>query len=234
MYHNIATLPQGVKKRGLYVSPTTFARQMGLLRTLGFRGLSMSDAMPYLTGRRAGRIAVLTLDDGYADNLESAAPTLQRHGFTATCYAVSGRVGDQNTWDGENENIHKPIMSAAQLQAWHAAGMEVGAHTRSHVRLTQCDDTQVNEEIKGSKADLETILGTTVSQFCYPYGDYNDRVVKAVRDAGFSAATTTVRGRADVESDMDLWRLPRVKIARNHFLPQVLVKLVTSYEEGRG
>ena len=50
MYHNIAVAPQGVKLRGLYISPRRFARQMALLHWLGYQGLSMSAAMPYLRG----------------------------------------------------------------------------------------------------------------------------------------------------------------------------------------
>jgi peptidoglycan/xylan/chitin deacetylase (PgdA/CDA1 family) len=176
--------------------PGAFARQMWLLKRLGYTGLSMSDAMPYLRGEREGRIAVVTLDDGYVDNLESAMPVLQRYGFTATCYVVSGSIGRFNNWDAEKLGIEKPLMSPAQLRAWHDGGMEIGAHTRSHPRLTQCNDAQLHDEIAGSKADLEDHLGAAVTQFCYPYGDMNDRVADVTREAGYDAATTTHRGRA--------------------------------------
>ena len=79
MYHNIAHAPRDLRVyRSLFVSPAAFARQMWLLRRLGYSGLSMSAAMPYLRGERTGRIAVITLDDGYADNLDAALPILLR------------------------------------------------------------------------------------------------------------------------------------------------------------
>ncbi|MFC5436326.1 polysaccharide deacetylase family protein [Rhodanobacter umsongensis] len=232
MYHNIARAPRDLRVyRSLFVSPATFARQMWLLRLCGYTGLSMSAAMPYLRGERAGRIAVITLDDGYVDNLESALPVLQRYGFSATCYVVSGSVGQCNQWDAERLGLRKPLMSVEQLRSWHRGGMEIGAHSRSHPRLTQCDDAQLHDEIHGSKAALEDHLGAPVTQFCYPYGDTDDRVAGRVREAGFAAATSTRRGRA--LAGMDLWRLPRVQVARHHLLPQFGMRVLSRYEDRR-
>ncbi len=231
-YHNIAEAPRDIRRwRSLYVSPAAFARQMWLLRRFGYTGLSMSAALPYLQGARSGRIAIITLDDGYADNLESALPVLQRYGFSATCYVVSGSIGRYNQWDDERLGVRKPLMSAEQLREWQRGGMEIGAHTRSHPRLTQCSDAQLHDEIQGSKATLEDHLGTPVTQFCYPYGDADDRVAGMVRKAGFAAATTTRRGRAG--AGMDLWQLPRVQIARHHLLPQFAMRVMSGYEDRR-
>src|SRR5699024_11382662 len=59
--------------------------------------------------------------------------------------------------------------------------LEVGAHTRSHPHLTQCNDTQLHDELEGGKAALEDVLGAVVTQFCYPYGYLDERVVAADR-----------------------------------------------------
>jgi peptidoglycan/xylan/chitin deacetylase (PgdA/CDA1 family) len=231
-YHNVAPTPRGLQRwRSLYVSPGAFARQLWLLKRLGYQGLSMADAMPYLRGERSGRIAVITLDDGYVDNLESALPALQRYGFTATCYVVSGSIGEYNRWDADKLGIRKPLMTAGQLRAWHDGGMEIGAHTRSHPHLTQCTDAQLREEIAGSKADLEDVLGAPVTQFCYPYGDMDDRVADVTQACGYLAATTTRRGRARIGTD--LWRLPRIQVARHHLLPQFAMRAFTDYENRR-
>ncbi len=233
MYHNIAPVPRELKRwRSLYVHPRSFARQMALLKRLGYAGLSMSAAIPYLRGERQGRVAVITLDDGYADNLDNALPVLQRQGFSATCYAVSGALGRYNDWDDAKLGVRKPMMDAAQLRAWHAGGMEVGAHTRTHPRLGGCGDAQLRDEIAGSKRDLEDLIGAPVTQFCYPYGDHDDRVVAATREAGYTAATTIQRGRA--QPGGDLWRLPRVAVARSHLLPQFAWRAFTGYEDRRG
>jgi len=231
MYHNIAQAPRGlVVYRSLYVGPAAFARQMDLLRRLGYVGLSMGAAMPYLRGERQGRVVVITLDDGYADNL-SALPVLQHHGYTATVYAVSGAIGQFNTWDAQKLGIRKPLMSTAQLREWVNAGMEVGAHSRSHPRLTRCDECSLREEIHGAKRELEDALGVAITQFCYPYGDVDERVAAVTREAGYAAATATRRGRAVPGGD--LWRLPRVQVARHHWLGQFALRVLTAYEDRR-
>jgi hypothetical protein len=94
MYHNIASAPRACAAGAACTSVRARSRgRCGCCKRFGYTGLSMSDAMPYLRGERKGRIAVITLDDGYADNLQSAMPVLQRYGFSATCYVVSGSIG---------------------------------------------------------------------------------------------------------------------------------------------
>ncbi|MDS9988979.1 polysaccharide deacetylase [Xylella fastidiosa] len=233
MYHNIAKVTKQVRHlRGLYVTPTAFARQMWLLHRLGYCCLSMSAAMPYLRGERSGKVMVVTLDDGYLDNLQAALPVLQAHGFSATCYLVSGSLARFNTWDAERLKVCKPLMSPAQVRQWHDAGMEVGAHTRSHPHLSGCTAAQLHEEIAGCRDDLEQCIGAPVTQFCYPYGDVTPPVIDAVCDAGYAAATTTRRGR--VFPGQHLWTLPRVPVSYRHILPQFALRTLTGYEDRRG
>lgn len=232
MYHNVARPPADTLLRSLYVSPAAFRRQLGLLRTLGYRGMSMAEAMPYLRGEREGRVAAITFDDGYIDNLDNALPALQAAGFGATCYFVSGGLGAYNSWDDAVIGTRKRIMDRAQVRAWADAGMEVGSHSHSHPQLTGCDDTVLNEELVRSREELEQVTGAAVTQFCYPYGDYDARVARAVAGAGYEAATTTHRGRA--RAGDDLFTLRRVLVGGHNWLPQVAVKLLTPYEDRLG
>jgi peptidoglycan/xylan/chitin deacetylase (PgdA/CDA1 family) len=123
-------------------------------------------------------------------------------------------------------------MNDEQIKAWQAAGMEVGAHSRSHPRLTQCTDEQLQDELAGSKADLEALTGAPVTQFCYPYGDLDARVANAARNAGYSAATTVQRGRACPGDDLMLLR--RIWLSGSNMLYLFLIKLLTKYEDKRG
>ncbi|MBU8976236.1 MULTISPECIES: polysaccharide deacetylase family protein [unclassified Lysobacter] len=233
MYHNLCVPPRDIQRqRGLYVTPQRFARQMSLLRSFGYRGVSMSEAMPYLRGEQHGRIAVITFDDGYRDNLDNALPVLRALGFTATCYVVSSWIGGHNAWDCDRLGLRKPLMSVHELRQWQHAGMEVGAHTRTHPRLGDCDALELKDQIGGSRAFLEDLLGRRVTQFCYPYGDHDDAVVAATREAGFDAAVTTQRGRA--RRGDDLWRLPRVPITFRHLLPSFALRTLTGYEDRNG
>jgi peptidoglycan/xylan/chitin deacetylase (PgdA/CDA1 family) len=233
MYHQIDARPaRGVPLRGLVVTPAAFATQMGLLKALGYQGLSMSALMPYLRGEMQGKVFGITLDDGYLNNLEHALPVLRRYGFSSTCYMVSGQLGGSNIWDHGKGITPQPLMQAAHAREWIAGGQEVGAHTRSHANLLQLDADHAFKEIMGCKQDLEDAVGDAVSQFCYPYGYYNPNHVEQVRRAGYLAATTTARGRAT--PGHSLLELPRVPVMGSVWLPQFWRKFATAYEDRRG
>ncbi len=229
MYHNIAVAPKGVRLRGLYVSPGRFARQMALLHWLGYRGLSMSAALPYLRGEREGKVVVITLDDGYRDNLECALPVLLHYGYTATCYVVSAAIGTDNHWDAQLLGTHKPLMNLNELCRWRDAGMEVGAHSRHHPRLPELDEAELNDEVEGSRCELEERLTVPVTQFCYPYGAAGLREREAARRAGFAAAVTVRRGRA--QPGGDLFDLPRVMVGGHHAPHVFPLQLLTTHED---
>jgi peptidoglycan/xylan/chitin deacetylase (PgdA/CDA1 family) len=229
-YHQIAEAPpKGARYRSLSVSPAAFARQMRLLRLLGYRGLSMSALQPYLRGEQTGKVVGITFDDGYTNNLVNALPVLQRHGFSSTCYAVSGLVGQTNSWDLEAGIAQTGLMTAHDMRSWLAGGQEIGAHTRTHARLDQLSLEDSRLEIQGSKMDLEALLGVTVAHFCYPYGRFGPVQISQVQAAGFDTATTTERGRATVASQA--LQLPRVPVMRSTTWPVFLLKLLSTYED---
>ncbi len=233
MYHQIDTRPErGTPLRGLVVSPGAFARQMQLLKALGYQGLSMSALMPYLLGHQQGKVCGITFDDGYVNNLDHALPVLKQHGFSATCYLVSSQLGGSNVWDHDKGIAPQQLMSAAQARQWIAGGQEVGAHTQTHADLTQLPAPAAYEEIALCKRQLEEATGAAVQQFCYPYGHYQPQHVEQVRQAGYAGATTTARGRAVAGSAV--WELPRVPVMGSVWLAQFWRKLATGYEDRHG
>jgi peptidoglycan/xylan/chitin deacetylase (PgdA/CDA1 family) len=232
MYHNVAVPPAGTPIPALYVPPASFEAQMRLLARLGIRGVTVSEGVRHLSGDLTGRAVVITLDDGYADNVENALPILVRYGHRATCYVASGALGRYNLWDAEKLRVRKPVMTVAQLGEWTGAGMEVGAHTRTHPHLPALESSRIEEEVRGSRCDLEDLTGREVAHFCYPYGEFDERVLGAVRDAGFATATTVRRARA--RGGDDPYRLPRVQVREQDPLGRFLLKVVTPYEDFRG
>jgi len=233
MYHQIEEPPpRGTTMRALIVAPKSFARQMALLRMLGYKGLSMGQLLPYLRGEKRGKVVGITFDDGYQNNLIHALPVLLKQGFSATCYGVSAAIGGTNSWDVPSGIISKPLMTAPEWQSWHASGMEIGSHTRNHVDLRACTDAQALDEIRSSRTELEQQLGCEVQHFCYPYGWFGPQHIQMAKEAGYLTATTTARGRA-VPGD-DLYSLKRIKVARATTLPMFAAKILSRYEDKRG
>lgn len=232
VYHQISEAPpRGSAFRSLYVAPAAFARQMSLLKFLGFRGLSMSDIQPYLLGQKVGRVVGITFDDGYQNNLTHALPVLEKNRFSSTCYAVSGQLGKRNIWDENLGIAQTQLMDQSEISAWVAAGQEIGSHTRHHIDLTEADDQSSKNEIVSGRYDLEAVLRQPVAHFCYPYGNFTAQHVDLLRTSGFSSATTTQRSRC--RSGTDFLQLPRVPVLRSTTLPLFLLKVATGYEDRR-
>lgn len=232
MYHQIdVPPPSGTPLRGLVVAPSSFARQMRLLKWLGYRGCSMRELEPYLAGTAHGKVVGITFDDGYQNNLTHALPVLQAFGHTATCYAVSGQIGGTNRWD-HGLVASQPLMTLRDWHQWLAAGMDVGSHTQTHADLSQLSAEEARNEIFGSKQALESTLGCEVRHFCYPYGRYTADHCRLVRQAGYLTATTTRRGR--VHDGDDPMQLRRVLVAQATHLMHLTLKLATAYEDRRG
>ena len=231
MYHQVdEPPPRGTPLRGLVVAPSSFARQMRLLQLLGYRGLSMRDLEPYLSGQQHGKVVGITFDDGYQNNLVHALPALMRQGFTATCYGVSQLLGGHNVWDADMV-APKPLMTVSEWRQWHEAGMDVGSHTRTHADLTAVSLQQARDEIVRSREELQQAIGCDVRHFCYPYGRYQTAHTDLVRDAGYVTATTTHRGRA--RPGDDAYTLKRMMIARATHPLQFWLKVATTYEDRR-
>ncbi len=208
-YHQVDHRPgPGRVGRDLVVAPRAFARQMRLLQALGWKGLSMGQLEPYLRGEQHGKVFGITFDDGYSNTCEHALPVLQQLGFSSTIYVVSGQIGGANVWDHPLGYPPARLMTLAQLHDWLGGGQEVGAHTRNHVDLRQCDEAVARAEITGSRRDLEHLLQVPVRHFCYPYGHYRPEHAAMAREAGYASATTTHGGRS--RAGADLFELPRV------------------------
>ena len=73
-----------------------------------------------------------------------------------------------------------------------AKDFEIGGHTVNHLHtLKDVDDITLKHEIEDNKTWLEEIIGRKITSFCYPRGRYDERIKKAVKDAGFTEARTT-------------------------------------------
>jgi peptidoglycan/xylan/chitin deacetylase (PgdA/CDA1 family) len=77
-----------------------------------------------------------------------------------------------------------------QARAMVRAGVDVQPHTVSHPILTTLEPEEVRREIRGSVERLRDRLGTPSWAFAYPNGDWDPRVVEAVRQEGLELAFT--------------------------------------------
>jgi peptidoglycan/xylan/chitin deacetylase (PgdA/CDA1 family) len=124
----------------------------------------------------------LTFDDGNASDAEHALPALVDRGLTATFFIVAGRVGETGFLDA----------SAIRELARH--GMRVGCHGMRHRPWRGLDAPALREELVEARARLEEIVEAPVSEVACPFGNYDRRVLHAIRKCGYRRAYTSDRG----------------------------------------
>lgn len=103
------------------------------------------------------------------------------------------------------------MMSWEQARTMVGAGVEFGAHSRSHPFLTERDDATALEEMTVSKREIEEQLGLPVRSFCYPYGALSAPLQASASRAGFQNACSTVPG-VNRLADANLYALRRISV----------------------
>ncbi|NQT51559.1 polysaccharide deacetylase family protein [bacterium] len=90
---------------------------------------------------------------------------------------------------------HRP-MTWEQVEQLRRAGMEIGSHLVSHVRLATAPPERARDELVQSKQTLEERLGESVDLVAYPEGSHSREVQALAAEAGYRAAFTTDVGSA--------------------------------------
>jgi len=221
LYHKIGALRLKAARRGLYVSPRSFRAQLRGLRLAGFGPSEQSGP------KRAadGDPIAITFDDGFTSALTHGVPALAEHGFRAINFLVAGRLGQTNAWDLPDGECSEPLMDPAQVRDWLAAGHEIGAHSLTHPHLICLTVAAAREEITAGKKSLEDLFSRPITDFAYPYGEFNPTIRDLVAEAGFERAWTVEPHVVTASSDpLTLPRIPVVLSLRKplNFLRSLL------------
>jgi peptidoglycan/xylan/chitin deacetylase (PgdA/CDA1 family) len=196
MYHAIGAPGEAAER---FVLPASaFAAQMRLLARLRYRVLRLETALRALMdGERLPRRSVaLTIDDGTYDLRSLALPVLERHEFPATAFVVTRAMGGAVGW-----TEHAGLGGRATMTWDEALALEplvtLQPHTRTHPSLRDLPREALQEELRGSRSDLEKRTGRPATVFAYPYGQYDATVATAVEEAHYAGACTAEPGLND-------------------------------------
>jgi peptidoglycan/xylan/chitin deacetylase (PgdA/CDA1 family) len=209
MYHVIGTPKPGTPFPELWVTASDFGAQMRALVGQGYHGVTLQQAWDawHHGGLLPSKPVVVSFDDGYSGQYKDAMPVLRSLHWPGVLNLKLGNLRD---------------LKAAQVREMIANGWEIDSHTIHHPSLPSIDDASLRFELEASRARLKKEFGLTVNFFCYPAGAYDQRVIAAVKRAGYLAATTTDEGFARPQ---DTFVLGRVRVNGSDSAAGLLAKL---------
>jgi peptidoglycan/xylan/chitin deacetylase (PgdA/CDA1 family) len=199
MYHKVNDKPEN----SVTVPVGRFDEQMAQLGELGYRPVGLDAVIDYYVDGAPlpPRAVLITFDDGYRDNLENAAPILNRYGYPAVVFVpvayVSGTRPLPHDEHLASRGIVNPPLSWEELHELEAAGLRVESHGIGHRPLADLEVDEAAREITLSKLRLEDRLQRPVRAFAYVKGSeahYRLVHLSLLKQAGYDVAFTSVSG----------------------------------------
>lgn len=148
----------------------------------------------------------LTFDDANESDFTAALPALRARGLKARFFLVADRIGQP------------AFLSGTQIEGLLTSGMALGSHGLRHRPWAALDKRELHEEIVEARNRLEQLAGVKVEHASCPFGSYNRRVIRALRDAGYERIYTSDGGPAQPgalilprNSVYNAWTLETVK-----------------------
>ncbi len=191
MYHRVEPTVQA-PETSYAVSCSRFAAQLEWLARHDWQPCTLQAFCAWFSGHQPlpARSVLITFDDGFAGLHEHVLPLLAARSWPASVFLVSGLIGQHDTWMAREPGmaVRHPLLGRAQIAEMARAGFEFQSHSSQHADLTTLDDAALREQVVGSRAALQDLLGTPVDFFAYPFGRHDARVRAAVEAAGYRLA----------------------------------------------
>lgn len=201
-YHRIVPSSEaGDSIPGLVMAPDNFSAQMSALQTAGWHTITLATLGDDLIAGRTppARSFIVSIDDGWYDGYKYALPILEAHGFVATFFVISSRIGATD------------FLSAANLKEMIAAGNEIGDHTVDHVSLLYLSKAQMVNEVDFASSKIAQVTGIRPKSFAYPLGGIDPTAMGVVAACpGMEIAVTEQREIG--ETNAGRFDVPRLEI----------------------
>jgi poly-beta-1,6-N-acetyl-D-glucosamine N-deacetylase len=194
MYHDI--LPE--KQVFFDVTPEELEAHFQRIKEQGLTPIRLDQLVENL---RSGvplppKPIVLTFDDGYEGHYTHVYPLMKKYGFPATFSIYPSKVDTKKgrsslTWAQLKEMSADPLVTIASHSVSHPSDMR------------ELTDAQLQTETVESKRILEEKLGIAIKHFVYPEGKNDERVQKAIQQAGYETGWTMSDERNLVAQESD-------------------------------
>lgn len=193
---------------------------------------------------------IITFDDGHIRNYE-LLPVIKKYNIPITIFLCSSIVNTnrhywfkfkqepevsalklkpnkerlrllaQDGFEKDKEFIKPQALQREQiLEMSNYVNMQ--SHTMFHPILPMCEDDESYKEVTFSKQELENDYNFNINTLAFPNGDYTDREVKFMKEAGYKCGITVDLGLNTINSD--IFRLKRLSSNDTEDMNEFIVK----------
>ena len=181
-YHGLTPQNTRLNDRNdrFWVSKNSFADHLRHILASGCKVLLAEELLHkrVITAHSSLSVA-LTFDDGRASDYEVAYPLLLDAHVRATFFINTATVAKHGyvTW--------------RQLEEMSRGGMSIQSHSHDHVDLARLSSTELDYQLRRSKAEIEDRLSCPVSLLAIPYSSLRLNIVAAAKSLGYLAICTS-------------------------------------------
>lgn len=209
MYHSVYN---DAKRLSDYiVTPELFRQDMQYIKDKGYTTIFISDLIAYVKEDRPlpQKPIVITLDDGYLNNLVNVLPILEEYDMKAVVSVIGANT--QEFSEVEDKNLSYAHLSWDEIkELTESAHVEIGNHTydlhkigerkgcmKRNVESSSEYSVKLKDDLEKLQIALQEQVGITPTVFAYPYGSISDESFPIIKDCGFQAALTC-RGKVNM------------------------------------
>jgi peptidoglycan/xylan/chitin deacetylase (PgdA/CDA1 family) len=193
---------------GMTMTTAVFESQMKYLHDNGYRVIPLRQLVDYYRGKApapAPKSVVIVEDDAHKSVYSHMLPIIRKYHYPVTIFCYPSAISNAKyalTWDQLRELKKTGLFDVQSHTYWHPN------FKKERKKLTpQALDAFVTTQLKKSKAKLETELGGKVDLLAWPFGIYDDYLLKKAVETGYVATFSIERRHATPQDN--IMKLPR-------------------------
>lgn len=243
LYHQIAPAPDGPYS----ITPQLFREHLDALLKNGYHMISADELTGFLEGKASlpEKAVAITFDDGYRSFYRYAYPELKRRGLPATDFIITSWAGkkvgglEYLTWDEMREMQANGMSFHVHTDHSHyAAPTDPDGNSKpvltSRIWLPRKNRLETQEEyrrrvtddLSAAKNALEKELHRPVTQIAWPYGEYNETLIRVARSLGYRSGYTTQPSLVTAKTMP--FAIPRLDVGNPNVTPADLIWRIQS------
>lgn len=144
-----------------------FKSHMSYLEENNYTTLRFDEVNTDFKKSKHDKSVVIAFDDGFKDNYELIFEYMKEHKLKYNIFLIGNKIDvdyDYLTWE--------------QVETMSKSGLVgFGAHTYTHIDSRKINSSNADCELNKTDMLIQSHTGKTVTDFCFPYGYYNQQTM---------------------------------------------------------